>query len=329
MFSGGYKYFDGFYASDILVSEKDTSGNFAKARKGGSRLNSEHDDQCVGLSDDGHTMFVYNNVNKDGNIYKSYRKTKSFGATEKLSSNINTKSLESAASISHDESTLFFSSTKDGGYGGLDLYMTRKLPDGTWALPQNLGPDINTEFNEDFPTHSADDQTLYFCSEGHRNMGGFDIFSANWNVESNKWSVPKNIGYPINTPDNEHVISFTEDGHHAYISAVKKGGLGDLDIYRIILHDNLPQAVVKLTILDEGGENYTDAFVSLFDEYDDIVGEYNTNTGIYILIIPVGKFYLRIEADGMDYHIEEFNLTIKEVDKTPMMNKEIILRKAN
>ncbi|MBL4652126.1 MAG: tetratricopeptide repeat protein, partial [Flavobacteriales bacterium] len=121
--TGGYQYFDGFYASDIMTSAKDTSGHYAKARKGGSKLNTDNDDQCVGLSDDGHTMFVYSNENKDGNIYKSFRKTKSFGKPEKLSDHINTKKLESAACISHDESVLFFSSNMGGGYGGLDLYM--------------------------------------------------------------------------------------------------------------------------------------------------------------------------------------------------------------
>jgi hypothetical protein len=327
--TGGYQYFDGFFASDIMMTAKDTAGNFEKARKGGSRLNTKHDDQCVGLSDDGRTMFIYTNENKDGNIYKSYRKINSFGEPEKLGDHVNTKKLESAACISHDESLLFFSSKMDGGYGGLDLYMTRKLPSGEWALPQNLGPNINTEFNEDFPTHSIDDQILYFCSEGHENIGGFDIFSAEWNPNNNKWSIPKNIGYPINTPDDERVISFTEDGHHAYISAVKKGGEGDLDIYRITLHDNLPQAIVKLNLINETGEECTGGLVSMYDQYDDIVGKYNTNTGSYLLIVPVGKFYLHIAADGMKYHVEEFNLTIADVEANPMMVKEIILKKTN
>lgn len=325
--SGGYKYEDGYYASDIMVSEKDTSGHFAKPKKAGSRVNSEYDDQCVGLSDDGHTMFVYNNIDKDGNIFKSFRKTSSFGEPETLGDNVNSKSLESAACISHDESVLFFSSNRDGGYGGLDLYMARKLPTGEWAEPQNLGPDINTEFNEDFPTHSADDKTLYFCSEGHENMGGYDIFSADWDSETNTWGIPKNIGYPINSPDDERVISFTEDGHHAYISAVKKGGFGDLDIYKITLHDNLPQAIVMLTLKNTDGTTNFDAFVSVNDEFGDPYGEYmpNPNSGQFLIIVPIGKWELSID-DGANFVIEPLEFSLDEVKENPMVMKEIQLQ---
>ena len=110
---------------------------------------------------------------------------------------------------------------------------------------------------------------------------------------------------------------------------MKKGGEGDLDIYRITLHDNLPQAIVKLNLISDTGEECKDGFVSMYDQYDDIVGRYNTNTGSYLLIVPVGKFYLHVEADGMKYHVEEFNLTITDIEKNPMMAKEIILKKTN
>ena len=162
--------------------------------------------------------------------------------------------METAACLSHDGTQLFFASDSKEGFGGTDIYMSKKLPNGKWGIPINLGPVINTQYNEDFPSISADGKTFHFCSEGHISMGGFDIFKSSWDEDSSYWQPPVNIGFPINTPDDNMNISFsttwdteteTLRNKYAYISAVRKDGFGDLDIYRITFN----KVASRLTVI--------------------------------------------------------------------------------
>jgi len=306
---GGALEFDGFYQSDIYVSEG-SGDKYLKAQKGNDLINSAYDDQAVGLSDDATTLFVYfDNIKEVGDIYTSTRAGRRFSEISKLGVNVNSSSLETSASVSADGNTLFFTSSRSGGYGGLDLYMTRKLPTGEWALPQNIGNQINTIYNEDFPTLSADGQTLYFCSEGHESMGGYDIFTSTWDPESNSWSAPSNIGYPINTSDDNLTISFTEDGVHAYVSALRPGGFGDLDIYKITFPK---EYLIRLQLPGTDPENplIKDAYVSIEADYFEqpLSFSANQNTGFYTIIIKKpGLYTLYVEADGYKVHTEVIN----------------------
>ena len=105
----------------------------------------------------------------------------------------------------------YVASDKKEGMGGTDIYYAKKLPDGKWGKPINLGDGINTKYNEDYPTLLKDGKTLFFSSEGHNSMGGYDLFSSNWNETKETWSTPNNIGYPINTPDDNMNISFSSN----------------------------------------------------------------------------------------------------------------------
>lgn len=118
--------------------------------------------------------------------------------------------------------------------------MSRKLPTGQWGVPINIGAEINTKFNEDFPVFSSDGETIYFCSQGHNSMGGFDIFKSSWNNETQEWMSPVNLGHPINTPEDNMTISFAGSGTHAYVSAYREDGFGDLDIYKITFNGTDP-----------------------------------------------------------------------------------------
>ncbi|MFH1321480.1 MAG: hypothetical protein ABII90_12625 [Bacteroidota bacterium] len=324
---GGIIEFDGYYSSDIWESPS-VNGKFLKARSAGYLVNSDFDEQAVGLSDDAKTVFVYlDQIKEFGDIYTSVKTRTAFEKIEKMSETVNSNSFETSASISADGNTLFFTSARDGSYGGLDLYMTRRLPTGEWALPQNLGSDINTKYDEDFPTLSGDGQTLYFCSEGHASMGGYDIFTSTWNPESNSWSVPKNIGYPLNTPEDNRTISFSEDGSHAYISACRKDGIGDLDIYKIIFPKDI---LVRLQIPSGDDRNpfIIDAFVSVINiENDEPVGDYtaNPNNGFYTIALKQpGKYELMIEAEGNKLYVEKMIFYEKE-NLPPVITKIIKL----
>ena len=308
---GGVLEFDGFYQSDIYLAPYG-EGAFLRAGRGNANINSDFDDQTVGLSDHADRLFVYiDNIKEVGDIYVAKKDGNRIGKIVKLGTNVNSAALETSCSISADGNTLFFTSSRAGGHGGLDIYMSRRLPDQSWGLPQNLGSQINSKYNEDFPTLSADGQTLYFCSEGHNSMGGYDIFTSQWEGESNSWSQPKNIGYPINDAMDNRTISFLDDGKTAYISALRKGGLGDLDIYRV----RFPyQIVIRLQLPTNDPDNpfIKDAHVQIDNPSLEIPLSFGANqkTGFYTLIINnPGVYTLTIEADG--YEMYEETITLK------------------
>ena len=163
-------------------------------------------------------------------------KNKVFDTPFSLSGLVNTDDEESSASVTSDGEALYFSSDREGGAGRRDLYVAKKLPDESWGEPKRLKNNINTELNEDFPLLVNKDRTLYFCSEGHNSMGGYDIFRSDWSDSLNNWGNPVNIGYPVNTPEDNYSISFTLRCDEGYMAAIRPEGLGDYDIYRIIFH---------------------------------------------------------------------------------------------
>jgi len=137
---------------------------------------------------------------------------------------------------------LYFASNVKGGLGGMDIYVSRILPDGTWGEAMNLGDEINTQYDEEFPTISQDGNTLHFSSTGHTSMGGYDLFVSRRDADTHAWSSPSNLGYPLNDAGDNMHISFSatwdmdsekERNKFAYISAYRKGGFGDLDLYRV------------------------------------------------------------------------------------------------
>lgn len=231
--SGGFTGYDGHFTSDIFYSEEKL-GKWSKVKNLGTKCNATGNDEVVSMSTDQNFLFIYTeDENFAGDILVAKKKSKSFDQKAILDANINTNNIEVGASIYLEGDILFFNSDKSGGLGGMDIYMARKLPTGQWAIPINLGPNINTKFDEEYPVITADGKTLYFASKGHSSMGGLDIFKSIWNDEKKEWGPAINLGYPINTPDDNMTISFTSTGRHAYVSSVREGGFGNLDIYRI------------------------------------------------------------------------------------------------
>ncbi len=338
------KEFDGYYPSDIWKVEKADDGNeFEEAENMGRKINGRFDEQAVGLSDDGKRIYIYiDHVDEKGDIYVSKKKRFRYGRMEKLGDNVNSDALETSASISADEQTLFFTSAREPGmlefdtdeeekaYGGLDLYMSRKLPTGEWAKPQNLGPKVNTAYDEGFPTLSYDNETLYFCSEGHASMGGFDLFKSEWDPEENRWSEPENIGYPINTTKDDRTISYTRDGDHAYVSQRREDSKGDLDIYRVtfkgeaerpaIYKLKLPKSKSAVEMVENAPDSvefetdeiyHTDAMVTLLTPKYERVGQYapNRRTGAYTIALQPGEYVMEIEIPGGKVHSREMKVS--------------------
>ncbi len=184
----------------------------------------------VGLSADGQSMLLSRNDNDDYNIYISqFDSTKnSWNIISKLPKEINSRNWENYASFSASGDTIFFSSNKPGGKGNFDIYFSTKV-DGNWTEAKNIGDIINTSFDDIAPMLSHDGKKLFFASKGHPNMGGYDIFVSY--LMNGKWTKPINLGYPLNTPDDDIFFFPIGDGSSGYLSRMLPKGFGDNDIY--------------------------------------------------------------------------------------------------
>ncbi|MFO7755165.1 MAG: hypothetical protein R6V34_04175 [Bacteroidales bacterium] len=185
------------------------------------------------LADKGNTLYLSKYNDNESNIYKSEYDGIRWSPAEPVNE-INTGNWESHAFVTEDGSAMIFSSDRPGGMGGLDLYICYKNEDGKWGTARNLGPEINTPFNEDRAFLINNGKQLFFCSQGHYNMGGFDLFKSE-RSENGKWTRPENLGYPINDPDDNVFFMPVNNGHSGYISAFREGkGYGKEDIYLLI-----------------------------------------------------------------------------------------------
>lgn len=299
---GGAIEGDGYYSSDIYVSSA-SNGKWIKSRNIGPAVNTALDEQVVGLKADGSEMLVYlDHADEYGNLYSSKRKGQLFQKIQPLAEQIN-KKIEHSGSVSQDGNTIFFV-RKDKEKENTDIYMCRKLPTGIWAEPQKLSDNVNSIYNEDFPYLAIDGKTLYFSSEGHNSMGGFDLFKCEWDAETNSWSQAINLGYPVNTTDDDRSISVSPDNRVGYISAMRPGGFGDFDIYRIKFKDAQQKTIIyKGTISYNDSLRKSNVVVATITATDKNTNEEftftpNTNTGAFILALPAGTYSLIVVSEG-------------------------------
>jgi tetratricopeptide (TPR) repeat protein len=187
----------------------------------------------VGVTPDGQGLIIFQNDRYSGALYITRRTFDGWTVPEPLPAPINSGFNETHASFSPDGNTVFFSSERPGGAGGKDIYFSNKLPDGTWGKPINAGENINSSFEEESPFMHPDGKTLYFSSSGRNSMGGYDIFKS---VKSDtwEWSKAENLGYPINTPNDDLFYIPTPNGQRVYYSSRRQGGMGQTDLY--LLH---------------------------------------------------------------------------------------------
>jgi len=225
VFVSQLRFYDGIFAS------KKRGGHWLPARNISLDFNSENPIKPVYLTKDGNTLYLVRNDNDDFNIYTSRFNNGTWGEPQKLNSNINTTSAETHACVSDDGLTLYFTSNRDGGFGGFDIYKSTIDSEGNWGVPVNLGAAINSIFDEATPFITKDGESLYFSSQGHYNIGGFDIFITH--KQNSNWSKPENIGLPFNTTDDDLFFFPLKNGKVAYYSKFKETGYGENDIYRI------------------------------------------------------------------------------------------------
>ncbi len=221
---------DGGFYEDVYIYN--LKGGFrAKPKNIGPPINTPKHEATCGLSVDGQEMFIYRSVSEtDGNIYYSKLEGDKWTIPEKLGSNINSKYRETHASLSADGNTLYFSSDRKGGIGGYDIYMSKKGEDGKWGKAINLGTNVNTPFNEEGPYIHPDGKSLYFSSEGHKGMGGFDVYTS-LVLPDKTFAKAVNMGFPLNTVDNDVFYVPTADGKKAYYAS-QRSGVSDVYVAR-------------------------------------------------------------------------------------------------
>lgn len=323
---------DGSYSPSAYRSNI-KNGNFSKTTNISSFIDlPDGDEEVVGLSPDGKIMLIYHDDFKG--LYNLYMLTAdsgfNYGGIKKLSESVNGKYHEMAASINNEGDVLYFASDRPGGKGGTDIYMSKKLPNGEWGTPVNLDEPINTTANEDFPNLSPDGKTLYFSSDGHTSMGGYDIFKATFDDKNNRWVGVKNLGYPINTPMDNTNFRISNSGRYGYISAVRAGGEGDLDIYRVSFNEVDHNYIVirgVITARDNTAVgvrplNYKAVTVKVINNANkEIFGTYQLNplTGRYIAIVPPGNYGISVEHPGFVSQHDIVNIPEKIVTETEIV----------
>ena len=317
---GGIDIFDQMYYEDIYISNKE-GDKWSPAKNMGKAVNTDNrHDATVALSADGQKLFIYRDDESrgSGNIYECEQKGALWANSEKMSNNINTKYHESSASLTADGNTLYFISKKPGGIGGHDIYKTEwDKTTKQWGEAENLGPVINTPYREHGVFIHPDGKTLYFSSEGHNSMGGFDIFKSVWDKNKKKWSTPENIGYPINTPDDDIDYVVAASGKHAYYSSCRADGLGEKDIYLITYKGDSVSHIVEVTILkgtvfDEMTKKPLEADVEVVDnKLNQVIATFksNSSTGKYLVSLTSGRNYgIAVKKQGYLFHSENFDI---------------------
>ena len=293
------------------------NGHWTPAKNLGDQLNSLYQDGAMSITNLGNEMyFASDRPGGFGRIdlYYSQKKNGVWSTPYNLGATINTPGWDSQPSISADGKTLYFVSTRPGGFGGSDIYMSTKDAKGQWTKPVNLGSTINTSYDDQTPFIHSDGQTLYFSSAGHPGMGSADIFYSRKDANG-KWSEPVNIGYPINTKSEENSFTVSLDGKHVYYSSEHGKQPGDLDLFSFDLPEDarpIPVTYLKGVISNLTTGEFLSADVQLIDlETGSIINSFTSDaSGVYLISIPSGKNYaLNVSKKGFLFHSENFSLT--------------------
>ncbi len=226
---GGKRSRDGTYYEDIYIAELE-SGEWTKPQRIGPAVNNTFHDAAGTMSPDEKKLFVYYEY-EGGNIYISKRQEDGWGEPVPLDQGINTIFWETSATITADGNTIYFASERPDGFGGLDIYRSEMGNNGKWSKPENLGPTINTGYNEDSPYITPDGSRLYFGSAGHPGMGAEDIFYSD--IIDGKPQKPVNLGYPVNSVYLDNYFIPSPDGLSGYFSSMRPGSKGMADIFHV------------------------------------------------------------------------------------------------
>ncbi|HXB40438.1 MAG TPA: hypothetical protein VNZ49_07835, partial [Bacteroidia bacterium] len=320
----------GTYYEDIFMAKKDTSGNWGFPQPI-TQLNTKEHDAAIAISQDGQTLFTFKGGEKDsGDIYSSTLVGETWSKPERLKGDINTNHWEGSCSITADGKYLYFASEKPGGLGGRDIYIAEKMEDGSWKNVKNLGPTINTPYNDDTPFIHADGVTLFFSSEGHNSIGDYDIFYTI--KKDNTWIDPINMGYPLNTTDDDRFYVINAKGDRGYFSSnrVSNGGNGTSDIFTVtpgILGEKPVLAMVLGNVF--GNDVPMDAQIEITKKSNgEKIGPFTSNakTGKYLVALSPGENYT-FHVRAKDYPEIVEDLDIAKLTKFVEIRKDFHMAK--
>ncbi|MBC6492519.1 OmpA family protein [Flavihumibacter stibioxidans] len=288
-------------------------------------INSNLNEGAQSISQDGEWLIFTGCNFPEGagscDLYISFLTPEGWSEPENLGNKINTEFWESAPSLSPDKRDLYFASRRPDGYGGSDIWVTHRLPNGKWSDPENLGPEINTSGDESCPFIHADNQSLYFTSNGLQGYGGDDLFLARKGPKGS-FSLPRNLGYPINTIENEGSLVITADGTTAYYASDRGDSKGGLDLYTFTMRPDvrpIKTLWVKGKVMDEKTRQGLPSAVELTDiSTRQIISRVQTDeTGNYLITLPVGRDYaFNVNRKGYLFYSESFPLSKKDPDST-------------
>jgi outer membrane protein OmpA-like peptidoglycan-associated protein/tetratricopeptide (TPR) repeat protein len=336
---------DGGYFEDLYVCSK-SNGEWSDAKNMGEPINEEqYHEATAGLSPDGTSLYIYEHHGKGGgDVFVSHLQGTAWSKPEKLNKNINSDYRETTITESFDGKTLYFISNKPGGLGFGDIYASTKDAKGNWGPSVSVGPPLNTKYAEEGLFMIPDGKTLYFSSKGPGSMGGYDIFKSVY--ENGKWSTPENLGYPVNSPDDDVYFAISGSGRRGYYASAKEGGYGEKDIYVITFlgpekpfayssEDNLIASqqeaikakaaeaveikpvsltILKGTITDAFTKKPLEASLELVDNVkNEVIATFksNSSTGKYLVTLPSGKNYgIAVKAEGYLFHSENFDIPL-------------------
>ncbi len=309
---------------DFFIAHKEKE-TWRKAKKMYAPLNSSDNEGAHTISVNGNYMFFTACNRHDGyglcDIYYSANYNGRWTRPVNIGRNINSNYSEKQPTLSPDGNTLYFISDRNGGFGGYDIWKSVILPNGNFSAPENLGNTINTSGDETSPYIHFDNKTLYFASNLHVGMGGYDIFISR-HKENGEWSTPKNLGYPINSWHDEEGLFINARGDMAYYSSDRE--ITGRDIYRFELYEDMrpePVSYVKGTVYDSKTREPLGAYFELIElKKAETVMESASDTekGEFLVTLPAGNNYaLNVSKKGYLFHSEHFELKKADTGKTP------------
>lgn len=310
---------------DVFISQKEEGQWQTPAPL--AHINTAENEGSQYISADGKLIVFVRCSDRQGfgscDLYFSERKASTWTEPKNMGQPINTRAWESQPSLSPDGRTLYFASNRRGSLGGKDIWRSERKEDGTWSNPINLGKRINTPSDDEAPFFHPDGETLYFMSEGHLGMGGYDLFIAR-KGDNGRWRTPENLGYPINTKGNEGALFISLDGATAYFAKdnlptefeEKVRSRKQPDIYSFELPVAIrptPVTYVKATVKDAATtEKLKNARIELVNlaNGQTIASSTTDEKGSFLTCLPLGGNYgLSVEKENYLFHSENFQLT--------------------
>lgn len=318
-----------FRNEDFYGAEKGTSGTWMASKELSGDINSPRNEGAQSISADGKLLVFTSCDAPDGfggcDLYYSLLTRKGWSQPYNIGDVVNSEFWESQPAIAPDARSLFFASRRPGGFGGSDIYVSYRMPDGSWGEPLNMGPEINTVADETSPFIHADNQSLYFASAGLPGYGKLDLFIVRKD-STGHWGKPENLGYPINTIEDEATLSISSDGTTAYYASNRADSRGSLDIYTFTLREDV-RPIKTLWVKGKVYDSKTNIGLPSSIELKNIktnqrLSKIQTDEeGNYLVTLPLGKDYaFNVNRKSYLMYSENFPFSTKTPDSTYLIN---------